>query len=75
MPSLSEAPNGGAKAFGYFGLFKVTRCKSGTASRRYRENGYAPQPKKQKAKSKKQKAKSKKKGRHNPTLQRPEGDR
>jgi hypothetical protein len=42
MPSLSEAPNGGAKAFGYFALFKVTRCKSETASRRASKNGYAP---------------------------------
>ncbi|WP_221174570.1 hypothetical protein, partial [Pseudomonas fluorescens] len=53
----------GAGAFGYLGLFQVTRCKSKTKSRRYQKNGYAPQPK------------SKKKGRHNPTLRRPEGDR
>ncbi|OXR35865.1 hypothetical protein PSUM_08405 [Pseudomonas umsongensis] len=45
MPSLSEAPSGGARAFGYFApggvpLFKVTRCKSGTIGGRYRSNGY-----------------------------------
>ena len=42
MPSLGEAPNGGAKAFGYFALFKVTRRKGGTLSSRYRSNGYVP---------------------------------
>jgi hypothetical protein len=42
MPSHSEAPNGGARALGYLGLFQVTRCKSETASRHYRRNGYAP---------------------------------
>ncbi|BAQ80125.1 uncharacterized protein PST29_2236 [Pseudomonas sp. St29] len=40
MPSLGEAPSGGAGAFGYFGLFKVTRCKSETISGRDRSNGY-----------------------------------
>jgi hypothetical protein len=30
----------GARALGYLGLFQVTRCKSETASRRYRRNGY-----------------------------------
>ncbi|EUB75419.1 hypothetical protein PMI27_001595 [Pseudomonas sp. GM41(2012)] len=30
----------GARAFGYLGLFQVTRCKSGTISRRDRRNGY-----------------------------------
>ncbi len=44
MPSLGEAPSGAARAFGYFGLFKVTRCKSETATRRTRSNGYAPKP-------------------------------
>ncbi|TPG77858.1 hypothetical protein EAH72_23310 [Pseudomonas caspiana] len=45
MPSLSEAPNGGVKPFGSFLAFeKGTRCKSETASSRYRRNGYAPQP-------------------------------
>ncbi|AWA41331.1 hypothetical protein DBV33_22960 [Pseudomonas fluorescens] len=45
-PSHSEAPNAGAKPFGYFGAFaKVTRCKSGTASRNTRRNGYSPKPK------------------------------
>lgn len=44
MPSLGEAPSGGAGAFGYFGLagipgFKVTRCKSETISGRDRSNG------------------------------------
>ncbi|WP_218585634.1 hypothetical protein, partial [Pseudomonas izuensis] len=37
-----EAPSGGARAFGYFALFKVTRRKGETASRQYRRNGYAP---------------------------------
>ncbi|MFK3607664.1 hypothetical protein RBC47_29635, partial [Pseudomonas fluorescens] len=42
MPSLSEAPSGGAKTFWLLlgRLPKVTRCKSGTHSRRYRSNGY-----------------------------------
>ncbi len=41
MPSLSEAPNGGAKPFGSFSAFgKGTRCKSETASDRDRRNGY-----------------------------------
>ncbi|PAM84802.1 hypothetical protein CES87_05050 [Pseudomonas sp. ERMR1:02] len=40
MPSLSEAPSGGARALGYLGLFQVTRCKSGTHSGRCRRNGY-----------------------------------
>jgi hypothetical protein len=43
MPSLSEAPSGGAKRFlvTFLGVCKkVTRCKSGTHSRRYRSNGY-----------------------------------
>ncbi|PWK35718.1 hypothetical protein C7534_11660 [Pseudomonas sp. OV226] len=41
MPSLGEAPNGGAKPFGSFSAFgKGTRCKSETASSRYRNNGY-----------------------------------
>ncbi|TPG80064.1 hypothetical protein EAH72_20620 [Pseudomonas caspiana] len=44
MPSHSEAPNGGERALGYLGLFQVTRCKSETASRRDRGNGYVPQP-------------------------------
>ncbi|QAY93766.1 hypothetical protein CUN63_29890 [Pseudomonas sp. ACM7] len=44
MPSQSEAPNGGAKALGYLGLFQVTRCKSETASSHHRRNGYVPQP-------------------------------
>ena len=35
----------GARAFGYFALFKVTRCKSGTISSRYRRNGYVPNQK------------------------------
>ena len=44
MPSLGEAPNGGAKALGYLGLFQVTRRKGETVSGRYRRNGYVPQP-------------------------------
>ncbi|AZE66961.1 hypothetical protein SAMN05216475_2405 [Pseudomonas synxantha] len=39
-PSLGEVPSGGARAFGYFALFKVTRCKSGTNSGRCPNNGY-----------------------------------
>jgi hypothetical protein len=40
-PSLSEVPYAGAKPFAYFSAFgKVSRCKSETASRRYRRNGY-----------------------------------
>ena len=40
-PSLSEGPYVRGETFGYFGAFaKVTRCKSGTISRRYRRNGY-----------------------------------
>jgi hypothetical protein len=40
----------GQKRFGYFrlgrhsGFSKVTRCKSETASGRYRRNGYVPNP-------------------------------
>jgi lipocalin len=41
MPSLSEAPSGGAKALWLLSRFsKVTRCKSETLSGRYRRNGY-----------------------------------
>ncbi len=42
MPSLGEAPSGGAKTFWLLlgRLPKVTRCKSGTLSGRYRRNGY-----------------------------------
>ena len=46
MPSLSEAPSGGARAFCLllagpaFRLSKVSRCKSGTIGGRYRKNGY-----------------------------------
>jgi hypothetical protein len=48
MPSLSEAPNGGAKPFGSFLAFeKGTRCKSETISSRYRSNGYVLIQKKQ----------------------------
>jgi len=40
-PSLSEGPYVRGETFGYFGAFaKVTRCKSGTISRRDRRNGY-----------------------------------
>ncbi|PRW93136.1 hypothetical protein C7A10_11655 [Pseudomonas fluorescens] len=47
-PSLGEVPSGGARAllvtFGWAGIPgsfpKVTRCKSGTLSGRYRRNGY-----------------------------------
>jgi hypothetical protein len=45
MPSLGEAPNGGAKRFAYFwASAKVSRCKSETASSRYCRNGYVPNP-------------------------------
>jgi hypothetical protein len=45
MPSLSEAPNGGAKPFAYFSASgKVSRCKSETANSRNRRNGYTPNP-------------------------------
>ena len=42
MPSLGEAPSGGAKTFWLLlgRLPKVTRCKSGTLSSRYLNNGY-----------------------------------
>ncbi|WP_216359959.1 hypothetical protein, partial [Pseudomonas ogarae] len=44
-PSLGEAPSGGAEAFWLLLRFsKVTRCKSGTISRRDRSKGYAPNP-------------------------------
>src|SRR5471032_1998472 len=46
-PSLSEGPSGGAETFWLLlgRLPKVTRCKSGTISRRYRSNGYVhPSP-------------------------------
>src|SRR5471030_1266291 len=46
MPSPSEAPSGGAKTFWLLlgRLPKVTRCKSGTTSRRDRSNGYVLNP-------------------------------
>ncbi|MFT0477286.1 hypothetical protein ACMSI6_25755, partial [Pseudomonas antarctica] len=47
MPSLSEAPSGGAKRFlvTFLGVCKkVTRCKSETLSRRYGSNGYVLKP-------------------------------
>ncbi len=45
MPSLGEAPSGGAEAFCLLLRFsKVSRCKSGTASGRTRKNGYVPNP-------------------------------
>src|SRR5450830_1966049 len=41
-PSLSEVPSGGARALWLlWGFSKVTRCKSGTNSRHYLNNGYA----------------------------------
>jgi len=42
MPSLGEGPSGGAQTFWLLlgRLPKVTRCKSGTLSSRYRSNGY-----------------------------------
>ena len=41
-PSLGEVPSGGAQRFWllFWRLKKVTRCKSGTLSGRYRSNGY-----------------------------------
>ena len=41
-PSVSEVPSVGARAFGYFALFKVTRRKGGTNIRHYPKNGHAP---------------------------------
>jgi len=43
-PSPSEDRTLGARAFGYFGLFKVTRRKGETLGGRYRSNGYVPRP-------------------------------
>ncbi|EJM69486.1 hypothetical protein PMI31_04664 [Pseudomonas sp. GM55] len=41
MPSLGEAPSGGAKPFGSFLAFeKGTRRKGETIGGRYRSNGY-----------------------------------
>jgi hypothetical protein len=43
MPSLSEAPSGGARALCLlWGSSKVSRRKGGTNSRRHTKNGYAP---------------------------------
>ncbi|MET3456028.1 hypothetical protein ABIC88_002602 [Pseudomonas kilonensis] len=43
MPSLGEAPSGGAKAFCLLLRFsKVSRRQGGTLSSRYRSNGYVP---------------------------------
>ncbi|MGX1172348.1 hypothetical protein EDB98_12926 [Pseudomonas fluorescens] len=43
MPSLGEAPSGGAEAFWLLLRFsKVTRRQGGTLSGRYRRNGYVP---------------------------------
>ncbi len=45
LPSLSEVPSGGARALWLlWGFSKVTRCKSGTYSRRDRSNGCVHQP-------------------------------
>ena len=45
MPSLGEAPNGGAKPFGSFLAFeKGTRRKGETISGRYRSDGYVRIP-------------------------------
>ena len=41
----ASGPNVGAQTFGSFGTFaKGTRCKSETASRNTKKNGYSPQP-------------------------------
>jgi hypothetical protein len=40
--ALARHRTKGAKAFGYFALFKVTRRKGGTNSSHYRRNGYTP---------------------------------
>ncbi len=40
--ALASHRTTGARALGYLGLFQVTRCKSETASRHHRRNGYAP---------------------------------
>ncbi len=45
-PSLGEVPSGGARAFCSLLRFsKVSRCKSGTYSGRYLNNGYVPRTK------------------------------
>ncbi len=45
MPSLGEAPSGGARALWLlWGFSKVTRRKGGTLSGRNRSNGYVPNP-------------------------------
>jgi len=42
-PEPRRGPNAGAKTFASFGAFaKGSRCKSETASRNTRSNGYAP---------------------------------
>ena len=42
-PSLGEVPSVGARALWLlWGFSKVTRCKSGTPSSRYLDNGYVP---------------------------------
>ncbi|AXK55747.1 hypothetical protein DWF74_21065 [Pseudomonas protegens] len=44
-PSLGEGPDAGAGGLWLLWAFsKVTRCKSGTPSRRNRSNGYVPPP-------------------------------
>ena len=49
MPSLGEAPSGGAKALWLLSRSsKVTRRKGGTNSRRNRSNGYVLTPNNQK---------------------------
>jgi hypothetical protein len=40
--ALARHRTSGAKALGYLALLQVTRCKSGTNSRRYPKNGYVP---------------------------------
>ena len=48
MPSLGEAPSGGARAFWLLCRFcKVTRRQGGTLSGRYLNNGYALDPSRQ----------------------------
>ncbi|WP_218173802.1 hypothetical protein, partial [Pseudomonas yamanorum] len=61
-PSHSKAPTSGAEPFAYFGLgrhsgfSKVTRCKSGTLSSRYRSNRYVLNPHKNKTKKRRPKS-------------------
>ncbi|SQF98405.1 Uncharacterised protein [Paucimonas lemoignei] len=70
MPSLGEGPSGGAQTFWLLlgRLPKVTRCKSGTISSRYRSNGYARKTNFAGFKSHKGRRSCRRSGRHRPRL-------